>query len=286
MTDGTPTGHNFANYQGSPTNTILSTCITCAQLQISVYMSRLLSSLPLKILKCHILKQEYRLRGVLCNHQQCVCSFHLEDMGITDDADRLKILQQITSMRADIVTSGSASPARRLRSPLKNRKFSDSVYPAPPSMVVGGHMGVGSRSPRSRAGTVGANQNLRNRYVNVSVPGQSPRTSDSGTSVMNSPTQLSTDQTSSDSRESSRISTPDKPLQDIILSDMECNSRRGLDQLSKIHTVATLRYHNVKRLSRSLDHIFPVSYDDRELSPQLSDTLQVSRKVDKSDHSY
>ncbi len=183
--------------------------------------------------------------------------FFSEDMGITDDADRLKILQQITSMKADIVTSGSVSPTRRLRSPLKGRKFSDCVYPANPSM--GGQFCRGNRSPRSRAGMAGANQNLRNRYVNITVQGRSPRTSESGTSVINSPTQLSMDQTSSDSQESSRISTPDKPLQDISFPDVDCNSRRGYDQYSKIHTVATLRHHNVKRLSRSLDRFFPVS---------------------------
>lgn len=167
-------------------------------------------------------------------------------MGISDGADRLKILQQITSMRADMVTSGSASPTRRIRSPVKGHQFRDCNH------YTGGRVCRGNRAQRSGSGST----QTFNRYVNVLVQNNSRRTSDSGTSVINSPSQLSTDQTSSDSQESSRISTPDKQLQDMVLS--EVTHRRDLEDLNKLRTVATLRYHNVKRLSRSLDHIFPV----------------------------
>lgn len=171
-------------------------------------------------------------------------------MGITDDADRLKILQQITSMRADLMTSGSASPTRRI---LKGRRFSsDNSYPTQYS--IGGRVCRGSKSQASRNDMHGGNQNFR--YINLQIQEDNPRTSDSGASIINSPSQLSTDQTSSDSRESSRISTPDKQLQEVVLA--EVNRRRNLDDFNKLQTMTTLRYNNVKRLSRSLDHLFPV----------------------------
>lgn len=200
----------------------------------------------------------YIPEGIQCLPASHACILHIklsvclnssEDMGICDGADRLKILQQITSMKADLVTSGSASPTRRIRSPIKGRQFRDCSLPN--NYAGGGRVCRGSRSQRSGSG---GTQTL-NRYVNVLIQNNSPRTSDSGTSVI-SPTQLSTDQTSSDSQESSRISTPDKQLQEMVLS--EVTHRRNLDDLNKLRTVATLRYHNVKRLSRSLDHLFPV----------------------------
>ena len=162
--------------------------------------------------------------------------FHTEGMEITDDADRLKILQQITSMRADIVTTG---PPRRVRSPIKNRQFSSS------NMVPTHYSGGGRGSKLSQK---------QNRYVNVSIAAGSPGNSDSRPSVVNSPSQASA---SSESQESSRISTPDNQLQNVALSKAE--AARDLDQFNKLQRVATLRYHNVKRLSRSLEHIFPVS---------------------------
>ena len=116
-------------------------------------------------------------------------------------------------------------------------------------------MSVGGRAQRSGSG----GKQTFGRYVNVLVQSGSPRTSDSGTSVINSPSQLSTDQTSSDSQESSRISTPDKQLHEMSLAEVVVPRRRNLEDLNKLRAVATLRYHNVKRLSRSLDHLFPVS---------------------------
>lgn len=160
--------------------------------------------------------------------------FHTEDMEVTDAADRLKILQQITSMRADTVTSG---PPRRLRSPIKNRQFNSHNT----------HYSGGGRGAKL--------SQKQGRYVNVPITaaGGSPGTSDSGT--INSPSQASA---SSESLESSRISTPDNQLQDIAHFP-RTEAARDLDQFNKLQRVATLRYHNVKRLSRSLEHIFPVS---------------------------
>lgn len=187
------------------------------------------------------------------------------DMGISDDSDRLKILQQITSMRADTVTSGSASPVRRIRSPMKGRRFSEIVCPTRhygSGGGGGGHIYRGSRSPRSGGSSRGSPGGVKqSRYVNIPIQDnvRSQRSSDSGASMISSPTRLSTtDHTSSDSQESSRISTPDKQLQEATLSEVD--RRGGLDHLNKLHTVATLRYHNVKRLSRSLDRMFPVSF--------------------------
>lgn len=180
-------------------------------------------------------------------------------MGIKDAADRLKILQQITSMRADLVTSGSASPSKRMRSPAKNRRFSDMALPTSSSNIY-----RGSRSPRGMRPLVKQNSKLSAKYVNISVQENNRRASDSGTSVIYSPSQLSTD----DSRASSRIDSPDKQLQEVNLlqqqqqqQQLHCHDNRGLEHFSKLRTVATLRYHNIKRLSRSLDNLFPVYYN-------------------------
>ena len=207
-------------------------------------------------------------------------------MGISDSADRLRILQQIITMRADLVTSGTASPIRRMRSPIKGRQFADHLSSSSSSSVTpslyaasrhvsrggsgGGGGGGGSSGNRPQRSGSGSAQNFNNMYVNVLMQQQqngnsrSRRTSDSGTSVVNSScSQLSsssaTDPTSSEaSQEGSRISSPDRQLQqDLALSDP--THRRELENFNKLRAVATLRYHNVKRLSRSLDHLFPVS---------------------------
>lgn len=177
-------------------------------------------------------------------------------MGVTDNADRLKILQQITSMKADLMTSGSASPTRRIRTPMKGRRFSDTACST--------HYSGGGRGPQGWRGGGGINmqgpkQNIKqNRYVNVPIAASSPRTSESGASVITSPSQLSTDQNSSDSQESSRISTPDKQLQEVSY-EVEKRRRLSAGHLNRLQAVATLRYHNIRRLSRSLDHLFQVS---------------------------
>ena len=173
-------------------------------------------------------------------------------MGVIDVADRLKILQQITSMRADLMTSGSASPTRRMTSPVKGRRFSGNMHS--PHHSGGRYVNLGSKSPRFGTG-VPSRQAVRQnfeptRYVNIPISERNPRTSESRTSIMNSPSQLSTDQTSSDS---SRISSPDK------LHEVDLEEKRDLNYFSKLQTVATMRYHNVKRLSRSVGHLFSVS---------------------------
>ncbi len=187
---------------------------------------------------------------------------HADYMGINDDADRLKILQQITSMRADIVTSGSASPTRqlrshvkghvsptkRIRSPVKGRQFSGES-----ANSSAGHVYRENRSSRESTGVPPSKQRP-SYYVNISVQEERPRTPDSGTSMINSPSQLST---SSDSPESSCISSPVK----FHSADMLCEGdKMDMNELNKLQTVATLRYHNMKRISRSMDYLFPVSY--------------------------
>ena len=183
-------------------------------------------------------------------------------MGITDDADRLKILQQITTMRADLVTS-SSSPTRRLRTPIKIRRFStDTTTTAAttcPALYSGGGRGShGCRTHRTSGVSVQGQGVPTKKYINIPIFPSSPRTSDSGPSVLNSPT---TEHTSSDSQEGSRISTPDKQLQDVVIScEVERRQKKGLsNHFGKLHAVATLRYHNIRRLSRSLDHLFQVS---------------------------
>ena len=164
-------------------------------------------------------------------------------MGIKDAADRLKILQQITSMRADLVTSGAASPTKR--STLRRRQFADSRVPSQQS---GGGRITSQEgwSPRDGGNMYpGMERNKKSvaKYVNISIQ---ERNSERTTSITDFPSCISVDQISSDSRDSSRMSSPDKlhyiesyrgPL------DVGGDSGSDVSCLSKFHTMAALGYH-------------------------------------------
>lgn len=190
-------------------------------------------------------------------------------MGIVDGADRLKILQQITSMKADLVTSGRASPTKRNHP--KRRQFY--IETKVPSQHSGGvrRTSQGRWSPRDglRGNTHHGMERTSNpmvaKYINLSIQERSSRTPDLATSIMNSPCHLSADQTSSDSRDSSRMSSPDKPQCTEVADgshDVSDGSNTDVSRFSKLQTFATLRGHNVKRLSRSLNHLFQVRPQD------------------------
>lgn len=182
-------------------------------------------------------------------------------MGIIDGADRLKILQQITSMKADLVTSGKASPTKRHR---YNRS----------GLRRASNEGRWAQS-RENGFRGGIDRNLNaspTKYVNVLIQDSNSLTPDSvsvsigdsqGVLLADSQGCLSVDQTSSDSRDSSRMSSPDKlQHRDTPATASSHSIASGgsgdLSRLSKLHSVATLRFHNVKRLSRSLNNLFQV----------------------------
>ena len=181
-------------------------------------------------------------------------------MGITDDSDRLKILQQITSMRADLITSGTASPTRRMRSPTKGRHFSETMQLSSNS---GGRCGYHGRRAKTVSRTSShspVKQSGRtSQYINVPIRERSLRTPDSGPPIISPISQLSTDHISSDSQESSRMSSPADKFGDIPIA---VDHRSGVNKLQ----AATLSCHNVRRLSRSLDNFFPVSASQVQLS--------------------
>ena len=54
------------------------------------------------------------------------CMHSSDELGITDVGDRVKFLQHITTMRADLMTTNSPQ-TRRVRSPMKARRFSETV---------------------------------------------------------------------------------------------------------------------------------------------------------------
>lgn len=186
-------------------------------------------------------------------------------MGIIDGADRLKILQQITSMRADLVTSGMAPCVKR--NVPRRRQFVE-------SRVSSSHHSGGIRrtsqerwSPRTsprRLSHPGMERtsNPMAKYVNVSIQEERPRTPDSAVSIHNLPSCFSMDQTSSDSRDSSRMSSPDKlPYCEQATASHGGSVTSGggeVSHFSKLQTIADLRYHDAKSLTRTLDHLFQV----------------------------
>ncbi len=198
-------------------------------------------------------------------------------MGIVDGADRLKILQHITSMKGDLLTSGKASPTkrRRMSSTAGTTRCINGEGRWPVSGENGFRVSVGGDG-QAAASRVSRNPSPT-KYVNVLIRDSCPQTPDSVALSMGGDSQgvlsadsqgcLSVEQTSSESRDSSRTSSPDNgkiryrdtpataSSHSIISST---GSRAELRSLSKLQSMATLRVHNVKRLSRSLNNLFPV----------------------------
>ena len=201
-----------------------------------------------------------------------------EEMGVVDGADRLKILQQVTSMKADLVTSGKASPTKRQRhthgsvsSALGGglrHASNERVWTQPRENGIRVHMG-GPSAERSLSNS------SPTKYVNLLIQNPNSRTPDSavvsivdsqGTLSVDSPQGcLSAEQTSSGSRESSRASSPDKVTYRAAPRTPSSHSVTSvgsggveLRSLNKLKSMATLRIHNVRRLSRSLNNLFPV----------------------------
>ena len=166
-------------------------------------------------------------------------------------------------MRADLIPSRTISPTRRVRSPTKPRRFSESVRPT----YLHNHRtanGSGGRrhrmstsastvertfSPIVQVHTPVREASPKVNYFSEAIAAQSP--------IHSSPSRLSTDQMSSDSPDSSRMNSPVK-LRDASASPHYALETREFDYFNKLQTTATLRGHNMRRLSRSLDRLFQV----------------------------
>jgi len=194
-------------------------------------------------------------------------------MGIIDGADRLKILQQITSMKADLVTSGKSSTTNRQRhshSSMSSSRLGATRYIS--NERVWTHQKEnGFRVQMGPSVENTSNNSSPSKYVNLLIQNPHSRTPDSAvvsigdSRGVDSPQGcLSAEQTSSGSRESSRASSPDKvhyratPRTPSSHSAASTGSGVELRNLNKLKSMATLRIHNVRRLSRSLNNLFPV----------------------------
>lgn len=176
--------------------------------------------------------------------------YDVDDLKITEGADRVKILQQITTMRADLITE---SPLRRVRSPIKHRRFSESI--TRPSYNSSNH-----RVPSYRQITTMERTLSPVKQVHTPIRESSPRLLSSGEGAAASPFyHNSPDSLSLESPTSSRMSSPVKLRSRDASPHSASLDHRGRDYVNRLQTQATLRSHNMKRLSRSLDGLFQVS---------------------------
>ena len=169
-----------------------------------------------------------------------------DTLGIAEPADRVKILQQITTMRADLIPT-SFSPTKRTYSPIRMRRFSETARP-----VQRGGSGRVMRHTTS-ASTLDRTLSPTKTPVRES---RSPR--------VTSPSYFS-DQTSIDSPGSSRMSSPVKlmaksPMEARMHFILETDEEEGEGVASGCvlrANAGALRDHH-KRLSRSLDGLLQV----------------------------
>ena len=209
-----------------------------------------------------------------------------DELGITEGGDRLKILQQLTTMRADLIPSRAVSPVKRVHSPSKLRRYSEITRPNQTRLH-----GRLMRQTLS-SGTCTLERALPTNFykhtpireaspekVPVATGGSSRSSVDPSGSSQSSLSRLSsTGRMSSDSPESSRISSPTKSRGSAsphhFLEGGRDGGGGGRRRGSKDGDVEvcgsvpvqgdpTLRGHNLKRLSRSLDGLFLVCSTQR-----------------------
>ena len=182
-------------------------------------------------------------------------------MGILEGADRVKILQQITTMRADLIPT-SSSPSKRNCSPLRTRRFSETVR------------------PQYRGGGIVQSTGANTLKATCKLPFR-----DTHSPRMTSPGSIS-DHMSINSANSSRISspvklmngslgntTPDACSHFILETEEEGGGEAGGGGASECvlrRNAADLREHRVKRLSRSLDRLLQVRSVTHTLRPVQS----------------
>ena len=194
-----------------------------------------------------------------------------DELGITEGVDRVKILQQLTTMQADLIPSRANSPVKRIHSPSKIRRYSEISKPTN-SRLHGRIMRQTVSSGICTLERVTPIVVQQRTPIRESSPektqGESSRSS--GDPVGSSQSSLSrlssTGRTSSDSPESSRISSPTKSRGSAsphhFLESGSSSKEKELELCGKVPLRGdpTLRRHNRKRLSRSLDGLFLVCH--------------------------
>lgn len=207
----------------------------------------------------------------LCTYCCCCCqSDKSDELGITEGVDRVKILQQLTTMRADLIPSRATSPVKRVQSPSKTRRYSEISKPTNNRF----HGRITRQSVSS--GTCTLEKAIppvvqRRTPIRELSPEKTQRESSrsSGDPVGSSQSSLSrlssTGRTSSDSPESSRISSPTKSRgsaspHHFLEGGSSGNKEKELKLCGNVPLRGdpTLRRHNRKRLSRSLDGLLLV----------------------------
>ena len=187
----------------------------------------------------------------------------------------MKILQQLTTMRADLIPSRAISPIKRVQSPAtKIRRYSEISRPA--------HNRLHGRLMRQTLSSSTIEKTLptpirQTRHTtpireasppNKAQEGSSASIGPSGSSHSSRSRLSSVEHTSSDSPESSRISSPTKSRGSSSPHyGLEDGSKeKGLESCGgagegEIQRDATFRsYSNMRRLSRSLDGLYLVCY--------------------------
>lgn len=150
----------------------------------------------------------------------------------------MKILQQITTMRADLIID---SPARRVRSPAKLRRFSETL-----SRTAYSHK---LARPKYSTGV------LDQRTFSPTKRGHTPISP----KYLEGFTHISPDSLSLESPISSGMSSPTKfRSRDVSPHEGVNVERRERELVNRLKATATLRSHNMRRLSRSLDSLFQV----------------------------
>jgi len=170
-----------------------------------------------------------------------------DTLGITEGADRVKILQQITTMRADLIPT-SFSPTKRNYSPIRMRRFSETARPV--------QRGGSGRIMRHTTSASTLERTLSPTKTPVREA-RSPR--------VTSPSYFS-DQTSIDSPGSSRMSSPVKLMakspqearMHFILETDEEEGEGGASGCVLRANASALRDNQRRRFSRSLDGLLQV----------------------------
>ena len=207
----------------------------------------------------------------LCAYYVLFCqSDKSDELGITEGVDRVKILQQLTTMRADLIPSRATSPVKRVQSPSKTRRYSEISKPTNNRF----HGRITRQTVSSGTSTLEKvmppSAVQRRTPIRELSPEKTQRESSrsSGDLVGSSQSSLSrlssAGHTSSDSPESSRISSPTKSRGSAsphhFLEGGSSSKEKELELCGNVPLRGdpTLRHHNRKRLSRSLDGLLLV----------------------------
>lgn len=182
------------------------------------------------------------MKQLFSSHFVCHLTYcHAENIGISDVGDRVKILQKITTMSADLITSSPHPLNRHVHPSWRLRRHSDMAMPR-----FKGHSHVPFRHYNSNA-SLHQKSPMPVKYVTLDRPLKFRRTS---------AFELPSD---SESPGSSRVSSPTKasasssPMESQLHYILETDE----DISRSVQAMATLRNHK-KRLSRSVNGLLQV----------------------------